>query len=59
MCQNDGVKVIEKLPFGRMNTHYSFQFEKLIMDRIKNVAVSTLCMEIGEPDSNLWRVFHH
>jgi len=59
MCQKDGVKVIEKLPFGRMNTHYSFLFEKLIMEHIKNVAVSTLSREIGEPDNNLWRVFHH
>ena len=59
VCQNDGVKVIEKLPFARMNTHYSFQFEQLIMKRIKNVAVSTLAGEIGEPDNNLWRVFQH
>ena len=59
VCQNDGVKVIEKLPFARMNTHYSFQFEQLIMKSIKNVAVSTLAGEIGEPDNNLWRVFQH
>ena len=58
-CPKDGVKVIEKLPFGRMNIHYSYQFEKLIMERIKNVAVSTLSKEIGEPDNNLWRVFRH
>lgn len=59
MCQEDGVKVIKNHPFGRMDTHYSFQYERLIMDRIKNVAVSTLSKEIGEPDNNLWRVFKH
>ena len=58
-CPGDGIRVIEKMPFGRMNTHYSFQFDQLIMERIKNVAVSTLSRELGEPDNNLWRVFHH
>ena len=58
-CKKDGVKVIDKLPFGRMNSHYSFKFEQLIMNRIRNTPVSTLSNEIGEPDNNLWRVFRH
>lgn len=58
-CEKDGVKVIEKLPFGRMNNHYSYQFEQLIMNRIRNASVSTLSKELGEPDNNLWRVFRY
>jgi len=58
-CKTDGVRVIEKHPFGRMSSHYSYKFEELILSRVRNVPVSALSREIGEPDNNLWRVFRN
>ncbi|OFY83586.1 MAG: hypothetical protein A2275_00310 [Bacteroidetes bacterium RIFOXYA12_FULL_35_11] len=58
-CSEHGTLVIKSHPFGRMNSHYSFQFESLIMRKIKEMSVSAISAEIGEPDNNIWRVFHY
>jgi transposase len=58
-CKTHGTKVIQTIPFGRMDTHYSFKFEKMFLAKAKQMSVSAIASELGESDSNLWRVFHH
>jgi transposase len=58
-CQHHGVKTIEEIPWGRMGSHYSFLFEAKVMRLCKYMSVSAISRELGEPDNNLWRVFHH
>lgn len=57
-CPEHGVLVLDKHPFGRQNTHYSFQLEVLIMTKAKNVSIRTLSIELREPDSNIWGTIH-
>jgi len=58
-CEDHGVRVIKEHPFGRQGSHYSYQFEKLIMNKVKDMPMSAISIEIGEPDNNLWRVFRY
>ena len=58
-CPEHGVKVIEKTPWGRMGSHYSFSFEKVIMRFSAEMSMSAVSRELDEPDSNLWRVFRY
>jgi transposase len=58
-CPEHGILVIKELPFGRMNGHYSFQFDLLIMRKVREMSVRALGVELGEPDQNIWRVFHY
>lgn len=57
-CPEHGMLVLDKHPFGRQNTHYSFQLEVLIMTKAKNVSIRTLSIELREPDSNIWGTIH-
>lgn len=57
-CSEHGVKVISKHPFGRQNSHYSFKFDKLIMNKVREMSVTAISTELAEPDNNLWRVIH-
>lgn len=56
-CETDGVRVIEKTPWGRMGSHYSYLFEAKVMHLSAEMTMSALSKYQGEPDSNLWRVF--
>ncbi len=58
-CSLCGVKVINQVPWGRINSHYSFFFEQKIMSFIAEMSMSAVSKELGEPDNNLWRVFNH
>jgi transposase len=58
-CPEHGVRVIKEHPFGRQGSHYSYKFEKLIMNKVREMSMSAISAEIGEPDNNLWRVFRY
>lgn len=58
-CNKDGVKVSHSDPWSRKGSHYSLKFEALIMRLCKEMSVSAVSRELGEPDNNLWRVFHY
>lgn len=58
-CDVDGVKTTHADPWSRKGSHYSFKFEALIMRLCKEMSISAISNELGEPDNNLWRTFHH
>jgi transposase len=58
-CLKDGIKVFNKLPWVRSGSHYSYKLESQIMSRVGEMSMSAISREIGEPDSNLWRVFNY
>ena len=58
-CRVDGIRTINATPWGRMGTHYSYVFEQLVMRWSAQMAMAAISRELGEPDSNLWRVFNH
>ncbi len=51
-CDTHGVRVIEKTPWGRMGSHYSFLFEAKVMHLSAEMTMSALSKYQGEPDAN-------
>jgi transposase len=58
-CGRDGIKTVHSDPWSRKGSHYSFKFESLIMRLCKEMSMTAVSRELGEPDNNLWRIFHH
>lgn len=58
-CPEHKVLVIKETPWGRMGSHYSFMMEQQIMTLCAEMSMSALSKYLGEPDSNLWRVFKY
>jgi len=58
-CDLDGVKVAHVDKWTRKGSHFSIKFESLIMRFCKEMPMSAVSRELGEPDSNLWRTFHY
>jgi len=58
-CEKHGVRTLKETPWGRMGSHYSFMVEQQIMKLSSEMSMSALSKHIGEPDSNLWRVFNY
>jgi transposase len=58
-CNKDGVKVTHADIWSRRGTHYSLKLEALILRLCKEMSMTAVSVELGEPDNNLWRTFHH
>lgn len=58
-CDRDGVRVAHADSWGRQGSHYSFKFEALVMRLCREMSVTAVSQELGEPDQNLWRVFRY
>lgn len=58
-CDDHGVKTIGATALFRQGSHYSYLLEDKIMRLCAEMSMSAISKEIGEPDNNLWRVFHH
>jgi transposase len=58
-CDDHGVKTIGSTVLFRQGSHYSYLLENKIMRLCAEMSMSAISKEIGEPDNNLWRVFHH
>ena len=58
-CETHGVRVISKTPWGRLGSHYSYYLESKVMQLSAEMTMSGLSKYLGEPDSNLWRVFKY
>lgn len=58
-CEDHGVLTLKETPWGRMGSHYSYMVEEQIMKLSSEMTMTALSKHIGEPDSNLWRVFKH
>lgn len=58
-CADHGVLTLDNLPWMRSNSQYSYKLESKIMSLAKEMSMKAVSAEIGEPDNNLWRVFHH
>lgn len=56
-CSRDGVKSASVDPWTRKGSHYSIKFESLIMQLCKEMSMFAVSQHLGEPDTNLWRVF--
>jgi transposase len=58
-CKEHKIKVVSSVPWGRLGTHYCYALEAKIMRLSLEMSMSAISQEIGEPDSNLWRVFRY
>lgn len=58
-CPKCGVKTSHSDNWSRPGSHYSKKFEAKIMRLSKEMSMSAVSKELGEPDNNLWRVFHY
>lgn len=58
-CMEHGVRVIKEHDYGRINCHFSFKFEKLIMEKAKTMSISAIAQELGEVDTTLWNTFNY
>lgn len=57
-CNRDGVKTAHSDPWSRKGSHYSHKFEALILRQCRQMSMSAVAKEYGEPDNNLWRVLN-
>lgn len=58
-CPKCGVRLIDNLPWARMNSGFTLLFEAMIMTLVKSMPVKTLATFVGEHDTRLWRILHH
>jgi transposase len=58
-CNKDGVKTTHVDQWSRKGGHYSSKFEALIIRLCREMSVSAISRELGEPDNNLWRTFQY
>lgn len=58
-CPKCGVRLIDKLPWARMDSGFTLLFEAMIMTLVKSMPVKTLATFVGEHDTRLWRILHH
>lgn len=58
-CPKCGVRLIDNLPWARMDSGFTLLFEAMIMTLVKSMAVKTLATFVGEHDTRLWRILHH
>ena len=58
-CAEHGVRILKEMSWGRMGSHYSYFLEAKVMHLSAEMTMSALGKYVGEPDSNLWRVFSH
>lgn len=58
-CKEHGIKVISKHTFGRQNSHFSFKFDALVMQKVREMSVVSISRELGEVDTTLWSVVNH
>jgi len=58
-CDRDGVKVSHIDKWSRPGSHYSLKFEAFVMRLCKEMSMTAVSHEMGEPDNNLWRTFHY
>ena len=58
-CDRDGVLVAHTDKWGRKGSHYSLKYEGLIIRLCREMSISAISRELGEPDNNLWRIFHY
>ena len=57
-CNKDGVKTSYADKWSNRSSHYSIKFEAMVLRFLKEMSMSSLANEVGEPDNNLWRVFN-
>jgi len=58
-CNEHKVKVVASVPWGHLGSHYCSALEAKIMRLSLEMSMSALSKELGESDSNLWRVFRY
>lgn len=58
-CSEHGVRILKETPWGRMGSHYSYFMESKVMQLSAEMTMSALSKYLGEPASNLWRVFRY
>lgn len=59
ICARHGVKVSHSDPWSRKGSHYSLKFEAMVLRLCREMSVTAISKELGEPDNNLWRTFHY
>ena len=58
-CSRHKVLVIDKLPWGRTNIHFTHLFEQEVMKLVAEMSVSAAAKKLGETDTTLWNIFHY
>ena len=58
-CERHRVLVIDNIPWGRINIHYTHLFEQAVMKLVSEMSVSAAAKYVGEVDTTLWSIFHY
>jgi len=58
-CSEHGVKTIDKIPWGRMNSHFTHMFENGILHKAREMSVMAIAREVSESDNTLWRIIKY
>lgn len=58
-CDRHKVFVIGRIPWGRINIHFTHVFEQTIMKLVGEMSVSVAAKYLGEVDTTLWSVLNY
>ena len=58
-CSEHGVKTITKIPWGRMNSHFTHLFEQTILHKAREMSIMAASRELHANDNTLWRIIHY
>ena len=58
-CDKHKVLVIDKIPFGRFNIHFTHLFEQEVMKLCAEMSMSAVASHLGEVDTTMWRIFNY
>ena len=58
-CEKHKVLVIDKIPWGRFNLHFTHLFEQEVMKLCAEMSMSAVANHLGEVDTTMWRIFNY
>ena len=58
-CSEHGVKTIDKIPWGRINSHFTHMFEQALLHKAREMSVMAMARELSESDNTLWRIIKY
>ena len=58
-CDKHKILVIDKIPWGRFNIHFTHLFEQEVMKLSVEMSISAVAKKLGEVDTTMWSIFHY
>lgn len=58
-CDRHRIISLDKIPWGRNNTHFTHLFEQSVMKLCPQMSISAIAKHFGEIDTTMWSIFNY